>query len=186
MRSRTELLFLSGGLRGLPHRRISSCGGILEIRFFLLYHRIPDSGGRTFGPICLRIPVPIRLGPGFAAQDSRQEDFHQEAETPDLCEICGANRNGGAASGAGDQRCGNGRSLFLQVHLSARCAGRSPPPCGSGCRNPQRFGNSFYPKAGRPGDGGSLERGVLPALLQMGVPAGGLLRTDEQGVPVGR
>lgn len=186
MRSRPELLFLSGGLRGLPHRRIPSRGRILKIRFFLLHHRISDLGGCALGPIRLRIPVPLRLAAGSAAQDPRPEDFHRETEVPDLYEICGADRNGDSASGADDQRCGNGRSLFLQVYLSARRAGRSSPPCGGKCRNPQRFGNSFYPKANHPDGGRNIERGVLPAILQVGVSAGRLLRTDEQGGPVGR
>ncbi len=63
----TELLLLSGSVRGLSHRSVSGGGGVIEVQLFLLYHRLSHSAGRAAGALYLRLPLSLRLVSGAAA-----------------------------------------------------------------------------------------------------------------------
>ncbi len=94
MRPRTELLFLPGGIGSLPDTLVSRGRAGVKIFFFLVYYGIPYSAGRVAGAIHLRLPVPVWLVSGVAAQNSDPKNFHKEAKGAYLHKICRFTHNG--------------------------------------------------------------------------------------------
>ena len=84
LRAGAQLLFLPGRIGRLPHRLVSGGGGVFKIQLFLLCHRIPPIAGGPAGAVYLRIPLPLRMVSGAAAQDPDPEAIHQKTEAADL------------------------------------------------------------------------------------------------------
>lgn len=82
-----ELLFLSGGSRCLPDRRISGSGRRIKISFFLLYKWIFNFARRADGAFHMRILMSFRLVSRSAAQDPLQKVFHKEVKASSLDQI---------------------------------------------------------------------------------------------------
>ena len=67
LRAGAELLFLSRGVRGLSHRLLSGGGGLIEVPFLLLYHRLSHPVRGFAGTLHLRLSLPLRMVSGAAA-----------------------------------------------------------------------------------------------------------------------
>ena len=78
--------------------------------------------------------------------------FHQKAEAAPLCEICGAADHGGAAARTCHKRTRHGRSVLLQVPVSAgRARGRAAAGGGQ-LRHPCRARRTVYLESSRSAD----------------------------------
>lgn len=75
-------------------------------------------------------------------------------------------------------------NLRLQVSLSAGRTGGGDPLVADQCRHPCGSGQSVHLEGGRTAGGHPRQCAVLPAVLQMAVPAGCVLCAAEQGVAV--
>mgnify|MGYP006988155106 CR=1 FL=1 len=108
----------------------------------------------------------------------------QKAKAAALFKVCGAAGHGGAAAIAGGQRAGHGRPLLLQISLPTGRAGRRPSPLPDQCRHPRRAGQAVHMESLHSAGSHYGQRGVLPPLLQVAVPAGRVLCAAEQGLAV--
>ena len=88
------------------------------------------------------------------------------------------------AAGVPCERCGHGRPVLLQIPLPPGRAGGSHPAVPCQFRHPGGAGQAVYMEIQHPAVGDRAERAVLPAVLQVALPAGRVLRAVQPGVPL--
>ena len=122
MRPRVKLLFLSCCHGSLSHRSLSGGCRIIQIQVFLLHNRVSDSTRSDTGKIYLWLFMSLWMVSGSASQNSRKEIFHSQAEASAVSEIHHPCSFCDPSADACNKLDWNGRSLLLQVYLSAGCS----------------------------------------------------------------
>ena len=102
----------------MSYRCISVGGGLVQVQLFLLRHGHAHLARRVAGALCVWVPVSVWMAAGAAPQDSLQKALNEKAQTSHVYQIRRAAACRGIAARAGGQRCGDGRPVLLQVHLS--------------------------------------------------------------------
>lgn len=128
LRAGAQLLLLPRRHGGVSHRGDTVGDRLVQIQVFLLRDRHADSAGGAAGAIRVRFPVPLRVVSGADSQDSaaQKEAVHEEAQAAAVSQVPDPAADGDAAADL-HQRGGAGRSLLLQVPVSAgRAGGRDP------------------------------------------------------------
>ena len=118
----TKLLFLSCCHGSVSHGRASGSCRIIQIQVFLLHNRVSDSTRSDTGKIYLWLFVSLWMVSGSASQNSRKEIFHSQAEAATVSEIHHPCCFRDPSADACNKLDRNGRSLLLQVYLSAGCS----------------------------------------------------------------
>ena len=122
MRPRVKLLFLSCCHGSVSHRSLSGGCRIIQIQVFLLHNRVSDLTRSDTGKIYLWLFMSLWMVSGSASQNSRKEIFHSQAEAAAISEIHHPCSFRDPSADACNELDRNGRSLLLQVYLSAGCS----------------------------------------------------------------
>ena len=175
LRTGAELLLVPRGGGSLSHRLVSGGRRLVEIQVFLLHHRNSDFNRRSIGQIYLRLPLPVWVVSGAAAQNPVAQDIDQKAQAFAVSEIWGAAGDGDSASDAGDQSARHGRSVLLQVSLPAGCAGGRDSVVPDERGHPRRAGQAVHMEKLCAAGGCSGQCVYVSPLLQVALSAGRVL-----------
>ena len=144
MRTGTKLLFLSCCDGSVPHRSLSGGCRIIQILVFLLHNRVPDFTRRDTGKIHLWFFVSVWMVSGFASQNPRKEILHGQTEAAAVSEIYHPCCFCDSSADVCNEFDRDGRSVLLQIYLSAGRSGGGDPAFHRKCRNPVCTGQAVF------------------------------------------
>ena len=180
----SELQFLSCRIGCMPNRLISGGSRLVKILVFLLYNRISHFVGSSARTLYLRIFVSVWLVTGFVAQSPDQKVFNKKTQATDIYQICSTAVGSCFITGAYSKWFGDGRPIFLQIYMSARCAWGCVATFGSQRRYPFGIGTTVFVETCCADFSSRFERAVLQTVLQMDLPTRCILCTVQQGFAV--